>query len=537
MAGTIKVGSSGTLLISTNSNSTFSGTGVLEIDNSGTIDIQSGSHVSQSVTFNGIGTLKLDATGLFTGKLVGLTAGDTIDFVNDPGATASLSGTTLTVTHTGGATETFTLGAPLPSGDFVQVLNDGHGGSEVVVSSVPPPTPAAATDSSVVNGYVNAANDTSSQLITGTSQPGTTVSLYDNGVLAGSAGTNAQGQWGYVVGHLADGAHSFTAKATDTGGHVSGTSTALNFTVDTGAPSAPSALGDSAIVNGYVNAAHDTAAQALTGTAEANSKVTIYDGTTLLGMATASGAGAWSYTLGVLATGPHSLTATATDAAGNTGVASSALAFTVDTIAPLAPTGLGDTAIANDYVNLVHDTAAQALTGTAENGSTVTVYDGTTLLGTAIASSTGAWSYSLGTLADGSHSLTATATDAAGNTGVASAALGFTVDTQAPVAPTALADASIANGYVNLVHDTAAQALTGTAENCSTVTVYDGTTLLRCPLVRVFTKTVLPSGKARASWCWQRISGAILQNFATLKLTEWDLNQLPRYLTFLPRCR
>ena len=34
------------------------------------------------------------------------------------------------------------------------------------------------------------------------------------------------------------------------------------------------------------------------------------------------------------------------------------------------------------------------------------------------------------------HSLTATATDAAGNTGAASAALGVTIDTTAPVAPT-----------------------------------------------------------------------------------------------------
>ena len=32
---------------------------------------------------------------------------------------------------------------------------------------------------------------------------------------------------------------------------------------------------------------------------------------------------------------------------------------------------------------------------------------------------------------------------------------------------------------------------------------------------------------------WQIISGVILQNFATLYLMVWDLNQPPRYLTFL----
>ena len=75
----------------------------------------------------------------------------------------------------------------------------------------------------------------------------------------------------------------------------------------------------------------------LTGTAEANSTVKVYDGATLLGSATANGTGAWSYTTAALANGAHSLTATATDAAGNTGAASAALSVTIDTTAPVAP--------------------------------------------------------------------------------------------------------------------------------------------------------------------------------------------------------
>ena len=76
----------------------------------------------------------------------------------------------------------------------------------------------------------------------------------------------------------------------------------------------------------------------LTGTAEANSTVKVYDGATLLGTATANGTGAWSYTTAALSNGTHSLTATATDAAGNTGAASTAMSVTVDTAAPVAPT-------------------------------------------------------------------------------------------------------------------------------------------------------------------------------------------------------
>ena len=42
----------------------------------------------------------------------------------------------------------------------------------------------------------------------------------------------------------------------------------------------------------------------LTGTAEANSTVKVYDGATLLGTATANGSGAWSYTTAALSNGP-----------------------------------------------------------------------------------------------------------------------------------------------------------------------------------------------------------------------------------------
>ena len=46
----------------------------------------------------------------------------------------------------------------------------------------------------------------------------------------------------------------------------------------------------------------------LTGSAEANATVKVYDGATLLGTATANGAGAWSFTTAALANGAHSLT-------------------------------------------------------------------------------------------------------------------------------------------------------------------------------------------------------------------------------------
>ena len=91
----------------------------------------------------------------------------------------------------------------------------------------------------------------------------------------------------------------------------------------------------------------------------------------------------------------------------------------IDTTAPNAPVISGNTI----------NTGVVSLTGTAAANSTVTIYNGTTDLGTAAASSSGAWTYTTGTLANGSYAFTAMATDAAGNVSTASSAMDVTVNT------------------------------------------------------------------------------------------------------------
>jgi hypothetical protein len=69
------------------------------------------------------------------------------------------------------------------------------------------------------------------------------------------------------------------------------------------------------------------------------------------------------------------------------------------------------------------------LTGTAPDGSTVTVSDGgATALGTATASSTGAWSFTTADLSAGSYAFTATDTTSAGNLSTASSPLNVKVN-------------------------------------------------------------------------------------------------------------
>ncbi|MGY3411038.1 hypothetical protein ACVWZV_007151 [Bradyrhizobium sp. GM5.1] len=166
----------------------------------------------------------------------------------------------------------------------------------------------------------------------------------------------------------------------------------------------------------------------LKGASAAGSTVKIYDGTTQIGSTTTDSSGNWDYITKVLTDAKHTLTATATNSSGQTSVASSALAVTVDTKAPTAPT------IASHTVNSANQVV---MSGSAESSSVVKVFDGTTQIGTATANSSGVWGYTSATLAAGSHSLTATATDAAGNTGAASTSFAASIATSAtPSAPT-----------------------------------------------------------------------------------------------------
>src|SRR5207253_83372 len=180
----------------------------------------------------------------------------------------------------------------------------------------------------------------------------------------------------------------------------------------------------------------------LTGTAEAGTAVTVKDGGTTLGTVTANGSGAWSFGPSVsLADGTHSFTAVSTDGAHV--LTSSAFSETVDTVAPTA--GTPDLITASDSGtsstdNLTNVTTS-TFTGTAEAGSTVTIFDGATAVGSGTATG-GSYSITTSALSDGVHSITAKATDAAGNTGAASGSLSVTIDTAGPAGTTTITSVS-----------------------------------------------------------------------------------------------
>ncbi len=306
---------------------------------------------------------------------------------------------------------------------------------------------------------------------TGAAEANSTVTILRDGAAVGTATANGAGVFTFTSAALADGAYSFTAMATDAAGNVGAASAAFVLRIDTVAPAAPTLTGFTDDTGAAGDGRTSDATPTITGTAEANSIVTILLNGVAVGTVTASAAGAFSFTSAALADGTYSFTATARDAAGATGAVSNALTVTVDATAPAAPTITGfadDTGATGD--GRTADTTP-TLTGTAEANATVTILRDGVVVGTTTAGVTGAFSFTSAPLADGAYAFTARATDAAGNVGATSAALTVTVDATAPAAPTitGFADDTGAAGDGRTADTT--PTITGTAEANATVTI------------------------------------------------------------------
>ena len=291
---------------------------------------------------------------------------------------------------------------------------------------------------------------------------------------------------------LGEGQHSITTTVVDPAGNTSAPSTPVIVNIDL---TPPAIAGDLVLSNDssgtavpITTGATNDATPVLSGTAEAGSVVIVTDTVdnvaTVLGSTTVGTDGTWTFTpTAPLDPGAHSLTTTVTDPAGNEGDVSDPVNFTVD-LTP--PDVAGDVVLNNnngtELVSIVNGSATNdttpVLSGTAPEGSVITVYDGANILGTVVVDATGAWSYTTAALSQGDHSLSATVTDPAGNVSDPSQAIGFTVDTVEPAAATELQlangqDVPIATG--GLTNDQT-PVLSGKAEAGSTVTVSDNGT-------------------------------------------------------------
>lgn len=159
----------------------------------------------------------------------------------------------------------------------------------------------------------------------------------------------------------------------------------------------------------------------ISGTAEANAAVTVYHDGSSAATLSASSFGFWSFT-SPLSEGAHSVYATATDASNNTSPNSTTVNFTVDTTPPPAPIV---TAPTNGSTT---SNTTPTISGSAEANATVDIVIDGASAGATSADGSGNWNFTPGSaLADGMHSVRATATDAAGNTSVSSNTNSFTI--------------------------------------------------------------------------------------------------------------
>jgi cysteine-rich repeat protein len=178
------------------------------------------------------------------------------------------------------------------------------------------------------------------------------------------------------------------------------------------------------------------------GTAEARSTVRVRQGTGVLLTTQATQDGMWSGELSLLADGLYTLIATATDAASNESPGSDPITVTIDATPPAI--AINTPAITNDNT--------PPITGTGETGASVSV----TIAGATWVTTITAGTWSIDTAAtptsgsftpnvNGANTVTATATDAAGNVGTATP-VELVIDTTPPtITITAVAGDNIVN--------------------------------------------------------------------------------------------
>ncbi|HHE1413167.1 TPA: Ig-like domain-containing protein, partial [Pseudomonas aeruginosa] len=348
------------------------------------------------------------------------------------------NGTTLSGTAEPGATVTLTDGNGNPIG---QVTADGSGnwsftpgtplanGTVVNATASDPTGNTSAPASTTVDSVAPAApvvNPSNGVVISGTAEPGATVTLTDgSGNPIGQVTADGSGNWSFTPSTpLADGT-VVNATATDPAGNTGGQG---STTVDAIAPATPT-----------VNLSNGSS---LSGTAEPGSTVILTDGNgNPIAEVIADGSGNWTYTPSTPIANGTVVNVVAQDAAGNS---SPPATVTVDSSAPPAP--------------VINPSNGVVISGTAEAGATVTLTDaGGNPIGLVTADGSGNWSFTPGTpLANGTV-IVATATDPTGNTGPQAAT---TVDAVAPPAP--VIDPS--NGVV----------ISGTAEAGAKVILTDG---------------------------------------------------------------
>lgn len=306
-----------------------------------------------------------------------------------------------------------------------------------VVAPLPPVITSVIDDSAGLPLAVSQGGVTSDQLpaITGTSEPGTTVVIADNGVVIGQTVTDASWLWTLqpATPLAADVLHNFVATATQPDTGVS-TLAAVPFQLLVEPPPlAPPVITAIMVMEGGVSRQMIEGGQTLDmrpelqGTSEPGTVVAIYDNGTKIGEAVTGEDWHWTFkpTQAVAVDAFHAFTAVASHADGSGSTSSVwGATCTVGVAAnPLLPPVISVVADDNSDVpvdippNGVSEDTTPEFYGTSEPGSIVTVLDGEYVVGHTIAAADWSWSLTAGVeLAPGvQHQLHVAATRADGS--------------------------------------------------------------------------------------------------------------------------
>ena len=162
----------------------------------------------------------------------------------------------------------------------------------------------------------------------------------------------------------------------------------------------------------------------------------IFNGNTLLGTTLVGIDGAWRFTLTADLGANNTLSAKQTDAAGNASASSAVLNVAYNASATLPVIALkssSDTGVVGDGITANSTPTLEGLG--AASGDTITLYNGSTQLGSAVADGTGKWAVSpSASLVDGAYTLTVKNTTTAATVG----SLKVLIDTTQDAAPAGL---------------------------------------------------------------------------------------------------
>ncbi|EOT1259124.1 Ig-like domain-containing protein [Cronobacter sakazakii] len=314
--------------------------------------------------------------------------------------------------------------------------NSGNGNNSFSADFVPP---SLTVNDVTGDNLINPTEAAGVIAVSGTSDPGSVVTFTLNGETYGPVTTAGNGNWSINIpagqlASLADDVYDMVVTAEDDAGNT--VTETVPLTIDFTAPVIT--INEPLAADGYINQAEAQSGVTITGTGEADLPLTL----TLNGVTyntTVLANGTWSVqlpasALGSVPNGDYTLSATQTDAAGNSGSDTAPVSVLRTLPAPTITLAYGD-----GFLSQAESQTDQTITGTTGLNSSALVESATVTIGgisyTPTINSNGTWSVTLTptqlqALPQGAVPIRVDVTDVAGNAG--SRQTFSTVDTVIP---------------------------------------------------------------------------------------------------------